>query len=374
MTGALDARRVVAALAGRLDPADPAQQAGLAWFAARRGDREAALTAARRAVAQPGAPHAAWRTLERLAAGHDDGLLLPPPGGGPRAAREGGASPLAAGVAAHRQGAPAVAEACYQAALADPLLAPAATNGLAVLHEQRGEPEAADAAWARLDLDADPVARHNAALAWWRRGARDRALDRLAHPALETAALHHLAGWCRAEQGDLEGARRALRAALALDPDLARAQFALGLVAERQHDAADALAATRRALLLSPWFQPLVWLLSPAPGMVVELAAEGNQGGGMQDAAGLLGLGRALLEAGHLAEALAMFDQALLRAPDAPAALFHRGVVLAKLRRYDEALVDWEAVGRVDPDGSLGAQSRRHARSARELAQLFGGG
>lgn len=374
MTAAPDPRQVVAALARRLDPADPAQQAGLAWFAARRGDREAALHAARRAVARPGAPHAAWRTLERLAAGHDDGLLLPPPGNAARPPQTGGASPLAAGVAAHRQGAPAVAEACYQAALGDPLLAAAATNGLAILHEQRGEPEAADVGWSRIDLDTDPVARHNAALAWWRRGEHDRALARLATPALETAALHHLAGWCLAEQGDLPAARRALRAALALDPDLPRAQFALGLVAERQHDAADALAATRRALLLSPWFQPLVWLLSPTPGMVVELAAEGNQGGGTHDAAGLLGLGRALLEAGHLAEALAMFDQALLRAPDAPAALFHRGVVLAKLRRYDEALVDWEVVGRVDPDGSLGAQSRRHARSARELAHLFGGG
>lgn len=362
----------VAAVARRLDPADPRALTGLAWFAARRGARAAALAAARRAVAHPDAPRAAWRTLERLAAGHDDGLLLPP---GPDApvAPPPGATPLAAAVAAHRQGAPAVAEACYQAALADPALAGAAWNGLAVLHAQRGEAGAADAAWERLDLDADPVARHNAALAWWRRGERGRALARLASPPPDTAALHHLLGWCLAEDGDLHGARVELAAAIAREPDLARAQFALGLVAERAHDAEGALAATRRALLLSPWCQPLVWLLVPAAGRVVELAADEPRGAD-RTTAGLLALGRTLLGGGHVAEALALFDQALLRAPADPAALFHRGVVLAKLHRFGEALADWDAVGQADPDGPLGAIARRHARSARELSDLFGGG
>ncbi len=370
----LAAEALVAALGRRLDPDDPMAQLGLAWFAARRGARQAALAAARRAVAHPGAPHAAWRTLERLAAGQSDDLLLPSPTDPARSTVAAAATPLAAGVAAHRQGAPAVAEACYQAAVADPRLAAAAWNGLAVLHEQRGEPAAADAAWAHLALDDDPVARHNRALAWWRRGDRARARACLASPPPETAALCHLAGWLDAEAGALDAARAALGAALAREPDLARAHFALGLVAERQGDRAGALAATRRALLLSPWFQPAVWLLAPGPGRVAELAAEDPAVGGGDAGAGLLRLGRALLEEDHVAEALAMFDQALLLAPDAPAALFHRGVVLAKLRRYAEALADWDVVERVDPAGPLGAMSRRHARSARELASLFGVG
>ena len=76
----------------------------------------------------------------------------------------------------------------------------------------------------------------------------------------------------------------------------------------------------------------------------------------------------------HLGEAMAVFDQVLARQPTQTAALFHRGVVLAKLRRYTEALEDWETVGRVDPDGPLGEMSRRHARSARQLASLFAAG
>ncbi len=87
----------------------------------------------------------------------------------------------------------------------------------------------------------------------------------------------------------------------------------------------------------------------------------------------LLDQGRSLLAAGSLDQALVRFDQLLARDPAAMSALFHRGVVLAKLRRYREALHAWEAVGHADPHGPLGAMSRRHARSARELASLFRG-
>ena len=40
---------------------------------------------------------------------------------------------------------------------------------------------------------------------------------------------------------------------------------------------------------------------------------------------------------------------------------------------YSEALEDWERVGSADPDGPLGAMSRRHAQGARQLASLFAG-
>jgi tetratricopeptide (TPR) repeat protein len=106
----------------------------------------------------------------------------------------------------------------------------------------------------------------------------------------------------------------------------------------------------------------------------VELPVDAGEGGAAAPTDDvLLSLGRSLLQTAHLGEALAVFDQVLTGHPSQTAALFHRGVVLAKLRRYDEALEDWESVGRVDPESEIGDASRRHARSARQLASLFAG-
>ncbi|MCA9763346.1 MAG: tetratricopeptide repeat protein, partial [Gemmatimonadetes bacterium] len=284
-------------------------------------------------------------------------------------------SPLVAAVAAHREAASAVAEACYQAALGDPALAPAAWNGLAVLHEQRGETEAADAAWQRALAHPSEGAIHNRALAWMRRGdlARGRSLlaehaDRVA----ESAPLLFLAGYAALLDDDPAMARFAVEAALARDPDLVRAQFTLGLVAERLGRHAEALTAIRRGLMMSPWFVPMVWLLENGSGGSIELADEAADA--LPKIASddvLLILGRSLLDAGHLGEALGVFDQVLLREEQHTAALFHRGVVLAKLRRYGEALDDWERLIEAAPGSSLGDVARRHAASARELATLF---
>ncbi|MCA9723531.1 MAG: tetratricopeptide repeat protein, partial [Gemmatimonadetes bacterium] len=161
-------------------------------------------------------------------------------------------------------------------------------------------------------------------------------------------------------------------AALARDPDLVRAQFTLGLVAERLGRHAEALTAIRRGLMMSPWFVPMVWLLENGSGGSIELADEAADA--LPKIASddvLLILGRSLLDAGHLGEALGVFDQVLLREEQHTAALFHRGVVLAKLRRYGEALDDWERLIEAAPGSSLGDVARRHAASARELATLF---
>ena len=84
-------------------------------------------------------------------------------------------------------------------------------------------------------------------------------------------------------------------------------------------------------------------------------------------------LGRSLIQTSHLSEALAVFDQMLVHQPAHAGALFHRGVVLAKLHRYDEALENWEVVGRMHASTEIGVASRRHAESARQLASLFEG-
>lgn len=366
---------LIAALARRLDPADPVALTNLAWFAARAGRPTDALAVARRAAALPGAPRAAWRTLERLAIGRTDGLVLAS-GVARRPSVGSHASPLAAAVAAHRQAASAVAEACYHAATGDPALAAAAWNGLAVLHEQRGERAAADEAWREALAASDPVAAHNLSLALLRRGDLAGARTALARQDTahrDDAALLFLAGYLAFLDADPAMASLALERSLALDPDLARAQFTLGLVLHRLERLDEALAATRRALLLSPWYVPQVWLLEPQPGgSRAELSAADPAAPGPGDTdEGMLALGRALLEAGHLGEALALIDQVLLRRPGHTSALFHRGVVLAKLRRYDEALEDWATIDRADPDSLLADASRRHARSARQLAELF---
>ncbi len=368
----------IAALRRRLGAASPATLTNFAWFAARRGSDAAAIEAVREAVSQPGAPRAAWQTLERLVTGRTDGLLLTPASATRHAPVDisSGASALAAAVAAHREGALAVAETCYLAALAVSPLAAAASDGLAVLHEQRHEQDAANSAWQRAIAGGAPWAAHNHALALLRRGevpAARRAMAQALTTAAPAAALYALAGYAALLDGAAAEALSSLEVAVELEHDLARAHFTLGLAHDRLGHPAAALAATRRGLLLSPWYLPQVWLLTPVPGSPpVELPA-GSERPGASDGTDevLLALGRSLLETGHLGESLAVFDQVLVRDPAQPAALFHRGVVLAKLRRYDEALADWEAVDRTDPESPLGAMSRRHARSARQLAALF---
>ena len=99
--------QIVAALGRRLAGADAATLTNYAWFAARRGEHRIALDAARQAVAMPNPPRMAWRALERLAAGHSDGMLLAGPAD--RITSDSPQNPLAAAVSAHTQGQTAVA-------------------------------------------------------------------------------------------------------------------------------------------------------------------------------------------------------------------------------------------------------------------------
>jgi tetratricopeptide (TPR) repeat protein len=369
--------QIVAALRRRLDGADATTLSNFAWFAARRGERQLALEVARAAVTMPDAPRAAWRALERLASGHSDGMLLTA-GGSEGAAPLPAGNPLAAATAAHRQLESAVAEACYRAALAQSALAASAWNGLGVLHEQQKERAAADHAWQQAISYDNFAAIHNQALAMLRRGFPHRARTALAPWLARNDTpwpLRFLGGYAALSDQDAEAALPLLEAAVAEDPHSARAQFTLGLACERLGRHVDALAAIRRALLLSPWYVPQCWLLDPGSGApLIELAIEHDAATAPAVTAEvLLSLGRSLLQTSHLGEALAVFDQVLTQQPSQPAALFHRGVVLAKLRRYAEALEDWEVAGQVDPASELGDASRRHARSARQLATLFAG-
>src|SRR5450631_2320113 len=105
--------QIVAALQQRLAGAESTTLSNFAWFALRRDAPQAALDAARAAVALPGAPSAAWRALERIAAGRADGMLLSSDGtDAPDLASV--TDPLAAAIAAHRERETPMAEVCYR--------------------------------------------------------------------------------------------------------------------------------------------------------------------------------------------------------------------------------------------------------------------
>ena len=87
----------------------------------------------------------------------------------------------------------------------------------------------------------------------------------------------------------------------------------------------------------------------------------------------VLMLARALLDDGRPDRALEALDRVLKFDPEHEAALFHRGVALARTRRYDEAVRAWERVVQVDAAGPFAQAARTHARSARDLAHIFAG-
>jgi len=57
--------------------------------------------------------------------------------------------------------------------------------------------------------------------------------------------------------------------------------------------------------------------------------------------------------------------------PEHVSALFNEGVVLARLRRYREAVHVWELVTRLDPAGPFAQRARMHARTAVDLQHIF---
>jgi hypothetical protein len=50
---------------------------------------------------------------------------------------------------------------------------------------------------------------------------------------------------------------------------------------------------------------------------------------------------------------------------------FFSGVVMARLRRYTEAVQMWDRVIELEPDGPYAREARKHARSALDLKHIF---
>jgi len=118
--------------------------------------------------------------------------------------------------------------------------------------------------WDRLagTLAADDIARRAPTGGPFREGLAYLKASRFkeARPLLEQAAREHrdgadalsALGECRLAMGEVDGAREAAQAALALNPGHAPADLLLGEIAWRARDTDAALAALRQAVLLAP--------------------------------------------------------------------------------------------------------------------------
>jgi tetratricopeptide (TPR) repeat protein len=69
-------------------------------------------------------------------------------------------------------------------------------------------------------------------------------------------------------------------------------------------------------------------------------------------------------------EALEGFGRALRFDPEHPAALFHTGDVLARKRRFEDAVEAWDKVSQIDPAGPFAAPARSRALG-RDLRHIF---
>ncbi|MEX1999231.1 MAG: tetratricopeptide repeat protein [Gemmatimonadales bacterium] len=214
-----------------------------------------------------------------------------------------------------------------------------------------------------------------------RRAARDPggALDVLGRArtrAPQRADIQKRMGDVMRGMGDTDGARTAYDAALALDPRFTEGQVASGSLYEQRNQADPAEAAYRAALDLQALHPAasagLARLLrlkgraSEAVNLLVDVVADDPSNADL-----LLALAQALLDDTRLPDALTVIDRLLAHAPNHLGALFTRGAVQARMKRYAEAVRAWDRVVQLDPDGPLAAQARRHARSAVDLQHIF---
>ena len=82
-------------------------------------------------------------------------------------------------------------------------------------------------------------------------------------------------------------------------------------------------------------------------------------------------LGCALIDDGRADRGSEAFVRLLKFDPDRAEAHFHLRQEWAQLRRYPEAVQEWERVMQLQPAGELAQQARRNARSARDLQHIF---
>jgi tetratricopeptide (TPR) repeat protein len=150
----------------------------------------------------------------------------------------------------------------------------------------------------------------------------------------------------------------------------------LGRLHEQREEWPDALQAYERALQELPTYhegnialadlERRLGRLRPAIARLADLLEQDPY-----DLDALLLLGRSLLEDARASSALEAFRRVLKFDTEHVAALFYEGVVLARLRRYREAVHVWERVTRLEPSGPFAQRARMHARTAVDLQHIF---
>ena len=190
------------------------------------------------------------------------------------------------------------------------------------------------------------------------------------------ADLHKLQGDVLLKVGDRGGALAAYRGALQLDQGFVAVWVDLGRLHEQREEWPDALQAYERALHELPTYHEAnialadlerrLGRLRPAIARLADLLEQDPY-----DLDALLLLGRSLLEDARASSALEAFRRVLKFDPEHVAALFYEGVVLARLRRYREAVHVWERVTRLEPSGPFAQRARMHARTAVDLQHIF---
>jgi tetratricopeptide (TPR) repeat protein len=177
--------------------------------------------------------------------------------------------------------------------------------------------------------------------------------------------------------GDVDGAIRAYREALALDADFAAVRFDLARLlmqrelweeAEAELVAAlDAVPTYAEATLELATLRRLTARQREAIFLLVDLLYRDSYNFDAH-----IALGETLIELGRAVDAATAFRRVLAFDPDHAGATFYDGVILAGRKRYRDAIARWHRVVEVEPAGDYARRARREMRTAEDLLTVFG--
>ncbi|HYD51153.1 MAG TPA: tetratricopeptide repeat protein [Gemmatimonadaceae bacterium] len=202
------------------------------------------------------------------------------------------------------------------------------------------------------------------------------ALDVARRVAPMRADVHQKIGDIAQSLGDVEGAIASYRHSLQLDHDVAAVRYRLARLLLSKGHGREAEQELLAALDAVPTYAEAM----------LELSALRRRAGRPQDALNLLVdllhqdpyhlesllvLGETLLELAREEDALVAFTRVLRFDGTNVKALYHRGVLLARRRRFREAIECWKLVVAHEPGGELGHRARREMRSAEDLQQIM---
>jgi tetratricopeptide (TPR) repeat protein len=205
------------------------------------------------------------------------------------------------------------------------------------------------------------LARYNLALVLKRADRLNDAVAELKR-AIEIeprADAHYLLGVIAWQQGDLDRAVDALRAAVAIDPSSADAHYTLGAVLKAKRDWSGATTALRRTIALRPDQPPAHYMLAQVfqqsgnlEGARAELAQEERlreREGREREALVLTAAGIQQRDAGDLKGALGTFQRATAVFTTYAPAHYQIGLVLQQLGQHDAAKAAFATAQRLNP-------------------------